>query len=716
MNLALSVYYDDDLAPFIYRSSTEDLVRKSSKLVKIVSTYSFLNSIVYYNGPNGEFYTDNARNSTVDNEVLFDKIGQYLHGDLKPAKMQFIPVSYAFGEDSGSGGQVDSISFFMYEGSEYKAGESALVLNINPNWFLENISGLYDDYSNTAIYLGKGEREIVSFSPNEKPLYQELYSLVSEHRLKTGRNVDYFVAHHDNKKQIITYRIASNSNWDIINVQPYDDISRHLNKLKYGSIVILGLFILLSFVASILIAQKLYRPIDTLVKQFKSPESDRHQESKDEFGWIMSSYKGTLNHLQLIQNERAAQVNIVKQYQLRRLISDSPAYRLADYTECISQHQLNLSPNGNIILAVLKLDNHRTLGINLSLSQRRLYQFAVLNIVEEILSKDLLCESVEMRSEHLVILMSTKDGIFKESDYSLIISLISSAQKVVNELYKVTFSAAISEPSGDYINLSTQYNQAQQYLDYRIVHGNSSILTYDLVKTNINSEELVLPLDLEKKFSESIKAEKPDLIEDYLEQLLERIAGFRYDNMMYAMLRLVVLIGQAIKEINMNRIQPIQFDLNALNLQLLEQETLEDCKRVLLQPLDRMSAVHAGNSVKYDILVDTIKDFVQQNYMDSNLNVQSIASALKMSSVYIGKIFKNSEGASMIDYLNDVRLEQALHMLKSTDFNITEIMERAGYGNQSYFFRLFKRKYGVTPKEYRLKGQMDQWTNGHADK
>jgi YesN/AraC family two-component response regulator len=86
-----------------------------------------------------------------------------------------------------------------------------------------------------------------------------------------------------------------------------------------------------------------------------------------------------------------------------------------------------------------------------------------------------------------------------------------------------------------------------------------------------------------------------------------------------------------------------------------------------------------------------------------NLSQQSIASSVKLSSAYIGKLFKEAYSQSITEYINDVRLGRAQQLLEQDKYTIIEIMERCGYSNQSYFFRLFKGKFGSTPKEYRLK-------------
>ena len=61
-------------------------------------------------------------------------------------------------------------------------------------------------------------------------------------------------------------------------------------------------------------------------------------------------------------------------------------------------------------------------------------------------------------------------------------------------------------------------------------------------------------------------------------------------------------------------------------------------------------------------------------------------------------------GTSFVEYLNDYRLLMAARMLISTEETVTEIARLSGFDQPSYFNRLFRRKYGMTPSQYRQKG------------
>ena len=78
-----------------------------------------------------------------------------------------------------------------------------------------------------------------------------------------------------------------------------------------------------------------------------------------------------------------------------------------------------------------------------------------------------------------------------------------------------------------------------------------------------------------------------------------------------------------------------------------------------------------------------------------------MACTVGVSSFYLSKLFKEEKGVTYINFISDKRLEKSRQMLAETDLSIKEITGEVGYNDQNYFSRIFKNKYGLSPKEYR---------------
>ncbi|WP_430908092.1 helix-turn-helix domain-containing protein [Maribacter sp. 2-571] len=89
-----------------------------------------------------------------------------------------------------------------------------------------------------------------------------------------------------------------------------------------------------------------------------------------------------------------------------------------------------------------------------------------------------------------------------------------------------------------------------------------------------------------------------------------------------------------------------------------------------------------------------VKD-VSQEY---SLDALSVASGLSQAKLQEG--FKALYARTVTEYIRHVRLEQARDYMNTTDMNISEIVYSIGFSSRSYFSKIFKRKFGISPSEY----------------
>jgi len=86
-------------------------------------------------------------------------------------------------------------------------------------------------------------------------------------------------------------------------------------------------------------------------------------------------------------------------------------------------------------------------------------------------------------------------------------------------------------------------------------------------------------------------------------------------------------------------------------------------------------------------------------HWNESRSVADYAKLCNMSEVNFRRLFKEYTGLSPIDYRNDLRLSNARSKLQSGEFNVSEAAELCGFSNLSFFIRLYKKKYGHTPKK-----------------
>lgn len=89
---------------------------------------------------------------------------------------------------------------------------------------------------------------------------------------------------------------------------------------------------------------------------------------------------------------------------------------------------------------------------------------------------------------------------------------------------------------------------------------------------------------------------------------------------------------------------------------------------------------------------------LREHFMD-NEPVSYYAELCNMSEAYFRRLFREYTGMTPIEYRNDIRLSDARQKLKSGEYNVTEAAYECGFSNLSFFIRLYKEKYGYTPKK-----------------
>lgn len=90
-----------------------------------------------------------------------------------------------------------------------------------------------------------------------------------------------------------------------------------------------------------------------------------------------------------------------------------------------------------------------------------------------------------------------------------------------------------------------------------------------------------------------------------------------------------------------------------------------------------------------------------RNHFKEQLTLEDVAKFMNVSTVYASRLIRQTLGYRFKEYLMDLRLEYAAGLLTYTEENISDISYYAGYNTASYFTRGFRKKYGMTPTQYR---------------
>ena len=98
--------------------------------------------------------------------------------------------------------------------------------------------------------------------------------------------------------------------------------------------------------------------------------------------------------------------------------------------------------------------------------------------------------------------------------------------------------------------------------------------------------------------------------------------------------------------------------------------------------------------------IETVKKMIAEN-LGTEISRDELAAAVYLNPDYLTRRFKQETGLSLSDYIIEKRVALAKRLLLKTELSIVEISEKAGFSYSSYFVRLFRKKTGITPQQYR---------------
>lgn len=102
----------------------------------------------------------------------------------------------------------------------------------------------------------------------------------------------------------------------------------------------------------------------------------------------------------------------------------------------------------------------------------------------------------------------------------------------------------------------------------------------------------------------------------------------------------------------------------------------------------------------HPFIVQRIKAYIEEHATGS-LRLEELAEHVRLSVSRVSHLFKEHTGKTIIDYALEIRLSAAEERMKYSSMTLEQVAETCGFGSYSYFFRIFRRKHGMSPAAYR---------------
>ena len=106
-------------------------------------------------------------------------------------------------------------------------------------------------------------------------------------------------------------------------------------------------------------------------------------------------------------------------------------------------------------------------------------------------------------------------------------------------------------------------------------------------------------------------------------------------------------------------------------------------------------------SKKSDMLIE-VQKYINRNYFNENLSIAEVANVMKVSKAYLIRVFKRDLKMNFADYLTNVRIKNAIILMRDNELKLNDISKMVGYNTQHYFSNVFRKHVGISPQDYRI--------------
>ena len=298
-------------------------------------------------------------------------------------------------------------------------------------------------------------------------------------------------------------------------------------------------------------------------------------------------------------------------------------------------------------------------------------------------------------SSRIVILINT------EYDNDMIYSIM---LKLKNELnsqnIKVTLS--IGKMYDDINKIYASYTEALSQIEDKFFIGINEIMQYSGDRTV--KKAFFYDRKLEEDMVNHIKSQNLSgamgALKKLTQELLNNSCSIEYIKYIY--FQIINNIVHGLEDIGVK-----QSEADMSNTFIFEKisnaETFSELQSFVSMFIEKnISMLESLKDMKHNALVNKAIDFIDRNFTN-DLSLEDIARELFISPRYLNSIFKNQMGMTIFEHITERRMEKAKDLIANYHVKIQDIAKEIGYNSVQGFFKVFKKRYKMTPIEYRRK-------------
>ncbi|MFT3983901.1 MAG: response regulator [Lachnospiraceae bacterium] len=348
---------------------------------------------------------------------------------------------------------------------------------------------------------------------------------------------------------------------------------------------------------------------------------------------------------------------------------------------------------------ILTVDNYSQTIRSMSIRQRSIIEFSILNIGNEIIRKSEKGILTHIENENYCILLTFPEIISKRQTNDAVQNLLHVLSSNLKTYLNLSTSYSIGFICRRFQKIDRSYDNAYRALQHKFYSGNASILHSGELE-NLQGSIASLDMELEKTLlfhaSNGNIEEILPILHTIFNMIFEQKMSVSHAQMLLSDLASIITRTAKNNSLDLSAVFSGILKPNEIFVQLTTLQQFQEWFQKAFQSLCNCIKPAAAINSEY------IKKAVNLMNRDFSLPIsqQSIADEIGISTGYLCTVFKQETGQGFNDYLTSLRIKNAICLLECKETDFHKIALTCGFPDYSYFFKVFKRKTGLTPTEY----------------
>ncbi|QNK56565.1 helix-turn-helix domain-containing protein [Paenibacillus sp. PAMC21692] len=695
-SLGLQTLRDSEVMSVIYSSEVPEIKKYtiSLKIANIVTSNPIIHSIYLYNAKTGDIQYDLSRNTPLfEDPGILKALSEVDAGQT----FRFIPRSVAVQKPGGGHGEEKIISVIFTdrvgqkkrsdEGSSKLPADGALVINLKSEDVLNSMNLAEEDGdSYTAVIDEDGlvvsDSNLRNFGKNRSG-----ESYISD-ILSSNADWGYQVRHIDGDKAVVSYYRSESLPWTFINVSSYSMLFDKQRSLLLTIAIICGAILFVGIILSLLAARNIYLPFGKLIQTIDNQLFTRKllgadRASSDDVRYISDAFTNVLEHADHLERSVKDSNAILKREHLKRLLSGH------------IEMEKDMQDREVAVIAFCLDDYSRFVQLHDRQKQNEI-KTSVELIVRKLLPQRFAFEPVDFDEEMYTIIVDVEDETAYCADAQ---SAAADIQQNIRLTLGVSVSVMIGQCVSSLEDAYLSYSNCLELLPYRFAHGQNSVLYNDIIERKRTVD--FASLDKRKKrLIEGCMLSNMEQVKRELEGIVEGMRGYPQHYILLIFNQLSLDLLKSVETGFDSDFEELEF--NGIYRELNQVDTLAELQTWFITLCEKiMRLLESKRSNRKTSTVQDILDYISDNYRRSDIGIEQLAERACLSPGYFGKIFSESVGKTVNEYITDLRMQTSKRLLATTLHPIVEISASVGYNNPAYFTTIFKKHTGMTPNQYR---------------